>query len=210
MTHVFGLTGGIGSGKSTVAAHFRERGLSVIDADDLAREVVAKGTPGLAEIVAAFGDDMLDEQGQLDRARLAEVVFGDDAKRAQLNQITHPRVRQLSVERFQQCDERGEAVCCYEVPLLVETGLAEALRPLVVVTVPVEVQIARSCARDGMTEAQAHARVAAQMPLAEKAALADYVIDNSGTREQTRTRANEVLDAILTSLHIPKELYALR
>lgn len=209
MVHVFGLTGGIGSGKSTVARRFAARALCVIDADVLAREVVAPGAPALAEIVEAFGQAMLDPDGHLDRARLAAVVFDDAEKRARLNQITHPRVRELSVQRVSECGARGEPLCCYEVPLLVESGMADALRPLVVVSVPVEVQVARTCARDGMSEAQARARIAAQMPLADKVAIADYVIDNSGTLERTHEQADEVLDAILSGLKIPRERYAL-
>src|SRR5512141_1746472 len=115
---VFGLTGGIGSGKSTVATRFRERGLPVIDADQLAREVVAKGTPGLAEIVARFGSSVLDAQGELDRKQLAEVVFRDEDARRALNAITHPRVRDLALARVQALDAAGEPLACYEVPLL--------------------------------------------------------------------------------------------
>lgn len=193
---VFGLTGGIGSGKSTVAARFRARGLPVIDADVLAREVVARGSPGLAEIRARFGDAVLDEHGELDRKRLAEVVFHDPDARRDLNAITHPRVRDLAIQRVQELDARGEPLACYEVPLLVETGLAEVLRPLVVVVVDVATQIERSVRRDGSTREHVEARIAAQLPLADKAKLADYVIDNSGSEAETRARADEVLDAI--------------
>jgi dephospho-CoA kinase len=201
---VFGLTGGIGSGKSTVAARFRERGLPVIDADELAREVVSKGTEGLAEIVEAFGPAVLDANGELDRPKLAEIVFGDEAKRRRLNAITHPRVRELSQERIAEQDAKGEPLACYEVPLLVESGLADVLRPLVVVSVDEATQFARTTARDGSTEEHAKKRVRSQLPLAEKAKLADYVIDNSGSIQSTRARADEVLDAICASLGIDK------
>jgi dephospho-CoA kinase len=194
--HLFGLTGGIGSGKSTVAARFRERGLPVIDADELARAVVAKGTPGLAEVVAAFGPEVLDAEGGLDRKRVAAVVFKDDAARRRLNAITHPRVSALAIERSQALDARGEPLACYEVPLLVESGLADALRPLVVVTADVATQLARAMARDRATEAEILARIAAQLPLAEKSRVADFVIDNSGSIETTRSRADDVLDTI--------------
>lgn len=193
---VFGLTGGIGSGKSTVAARFRARGLPVIDADALAREVVARGTPGLAEIRTRFGDAVLDAHGELDRKRLAEVVFHDPDARRDLNAITHPRVRDLAIARVQELDARGEPLACYEVPLLVETGLAEVLRPLVVVVVDVATQIERSVRRDGSTREHTEARIAAQLPLAEKAKLADHVIDNSGSEAETLTQADQVLDEI--------------
>lgn len=204
---MFGLTGGIGSGKSTVAARFRARGVPVIDADVLAREVVARGTPGLGEIVAAFGDQVLDAGGELDRAKLAEIVFHDDAARRQLNAITHPRVRELAVARVQELEARGEPLACYEVPLLVETGLGEALRPLVVVFVDEATQIARTVARDGSSPEHARARIAAQMPLSEKAKLADHVIDNSGPIAATLARADHVIDAICEALGIDPTRY---
>lgn len=204
---VFGLTGGIGSGKSSVAARFRQRGLPVIDADQLAREVVAPGSAGLAEIVAAFGEEVLDAHSGLDRARVADIVFNDEEKRRTLNAITHPRVRDLALSRVMELGEEGELLCCYEVPLLVESGLTEVLRPIVVVSVPEDVQVERTVKRDGTTEAQARARIAAQMPLADKAKLADYVIDNSGTPDELRQHADEVLDAICDRLGVDKARY---
>lgn len=193
---VFGLTGGIGSGKSTVAARFRARGLPVIDADVLAREVVAKGTPGLDEIRARFGADVIDDQGEIDRARLAEIVFRDDDARRALNAITHPRVRDLALTRVQELAARGEPLACYEVPLLVESGLADALRPLVVVVVEPATQVERTMRRDGSTREHAEARIRSQMPLADKAAIADHVVDNGGSVAETLIRADEVLDTI--------------
>lgn len=205
--HVFGLTGGIGSGKSTVAKRFRERGLGVIDADELAREVVAPGTAGLVEIAEAFGKEVLDATGALDRPKLAELVFGDETKRRRLNAITHPRVRELSQERMAELDAKGEPLACYEVPLLVESGLADVLRPLVVVSVDEATQIARTTARDGSTEEHAKKRVRSQMPIADKAKLADHVIDNSGSIDATRARADEVLDAICASVGVDPARY---
>jgi dephospho-CoA kinase len=204
---VFGLTGGIGSGKSTVARHWRARGLPVIDADELARAVVEPGSPGLAEIVAAFGPGVLDASGALDRPRLASLVFADEAARLQLNSITHPRVGALFAERTRALDDRGEPLCCYEVPLLFETRLAEAFRPIVVVTVPVEVQVARTVGRDGTTEDAARARIRAQMSLEEKARLADHVIDNAGSLEATLARADAVLDAVCAALGVDPRRY---
>ncbi|HVU05428.1 MAG TPA: dephospho-CoA kinase [Polyangiaceae bacterium] len=205
--HLFGLTGGIGSGKSTVARRFRARGLPVIDADELAREAVAKGSPGLSEIVERFGEGVLDSSGALDRAKLAAVVFANDEARRALNAITHPRVAALSQARAAELDARGEPLACYEVPLLYETRLDALLAPVVVVTVPEAVQVARAVKRDGTTEAEIRARVAAQMPLAEKVRLAAHVIDNGGTIEATLARADDVLDAIARELGVDPARY---
>ncbi|WP_437339007.1 dephospho-CoA kinase [Sorangium sp. So ce394] len=193
---LFGLTGGLGSGKSTVAARFRAQGLPVIDADALARDVVAKGTEGLAEVVRAFGPEVLAPDGSLDRARVAAIVFDDPDKRRRLNAIVHPRIGALLLERAAEIEARGEPLACYEAALLVENGLADAFRPLVVVAVPEAVQIARAMARDGATEEQVRARLAAQLPLADKVAVADHVIDNAGDRAATERQADEVLAAI--------------
>ncbi|APR79427.1 Dephospho-CoA kinase [Minicystis rosea] len=197
---VFGLTGGLASGKSTVAARFRARGLPVIDADLLAREVVEKGSPGLAAVVAAFGDEVLAPDGSLDRAKVAAIVFQDPEKRRTLNGIVHPRIGAATAERIAALDAAGEKLACYEAALLVENGLADAFRPLVVVAVPEDVQVKRAMARDAATEEQARARIAAQHSLAAKVAAADYVIDNGGTREETERRADEVLDEIRKKL----------
>jgi dephospho-CoA kinase len=193
---VFGLTGGLASGKSTVAARFRARGVPVIDADQLAREVVEPGSEGLARVVEAFGEGVLAPDGSLDRARLGELVFAAPEKRRALNAILHPRIGALSAQRIAALDAAGEPLACYEAALLVENGLSDAFRPLVVVAVPPEVQLARATARDGSTEEQARARVAAQLPLADKIAAADHVIDNAGDPAATERRADEVLEAI--------------
>jgi dephospho-CoA kinase len=194
--HLFGLTGGIGSGKSTVARRFRERGLPVIDADELAREAVAKGSLGLADVVQRFGADVLDEDGDLDRKKLAARVFSDDDARLALNAITHPRVAELSAARASALDALGEPLACYEVPLLFEARLDTVLSPVVVVATPLSVQVARAVARDGGSPDDVVARVQAQLPLDEKVRRATFVIDNSGSLEATVVRADEVLDAI--------------
>ncbi len=204
---VFGLTGGIGSGKSTVARRFRERGLAVIDADELAREVVEPGTPGLAAVVARFGIEVLADDGTLDRKRLAARVFGDETARRDLNAITHPRVGALSVERTNELRERGEPLACYEVPLLFENGLDKVCRPVVLVKTSVDTQVARAMTRDGATEAEVRARVQAQMPLEEKVLLSDHVIDNDGPLEATLARADDVLDAVCAAAGVPPSRY---
>ena len=197
---VFGLTGGLASGKSTVAARFRARGVPVIDADLIAREVVEPGSEGLAAVVEAFGEGILAPDGSLDRARLGDVVFAAPEKRRALNAILHPRIAARSAQRIAALDAAGEKLACYEAALLVENNLADAFRPLVVVAVPLDVQLARARARDGSTEEQARARVAAQLPLANKIVAADHVIDNAGETTTTERRADEVIAAIRAAL----------
>ncbi len=201
---LFGLTGGVASGKSTVAARFRERGLVVLDADQIARDVVATGSPGLAEVVEVFGEGVRGVDGQLDRAALAELVFADESKRRRLNAIVHPRIGAETARRGQQLDEQGVSLACYDAPLLVENGLADAFRPLVVVSLPAELQRARLRRRDGLDRAAAQQRIDAQLSLAEKVAVADFVIDNSGSLEALLARADEVLTAIRASLDAPR------
>jgi dephospho-CoA kinase len=193
---LFGLTGGLASGKSTVAARLRALGVPVIDADQLAREVVAPGTPGLAAVVGAFGPAVLLPDGSLDRAALAALVFSDPDARRRLNAIVHPLIGAASAARVADLAARGEPVACYEAALLVENGLADAFRPLVVVAIPEAAQVTRAMARDQATEEQARARIAAQLPLSTKVAAADYVIDNGGSREETERRTDEVLAEI--------------
>jgi dephospho-CoA kinase len=193
---VFGLTGGLASGKSTVARHLAAKGVPVIDADQLAREVVAPGTPGLAAVVEAFGPSVLLPDGSLDRAKLASLVFTDPSLRRKLNGILHPLIGAASAARVAELTARGEPLACYEAALLVENGLADAFRPLVVVAVDEDTQVARAMHRDGATDAEARARIAAQLPLAAKVAAADYVIDTSGPREETEKRVDEVLAEI--------------
>lgn len=193
---VFGLTGGLASGKSTVGRMFRARGVPVVDADLLAREVVEKGSEGLAAVVQAFGDQVLAPDGSMDRAKVAELVFQDPSRRRTLNGILHPRIGALSAQRMTDLDAAGHALACYEAALLVENRLVEMFRPLVVVAVPEAVQIERSMHRDGATEEQARARIRAQLPLAEKVAVADFVIDTTGPLPATEAQVDEVLAAI--------------
>ncbi len=197
---VFGLTGGLASGKSAVARMLRDRGVPVIDADRLAREVVEKGSEGLAEVAAALGEGVLSPDGSMDRAKVAEIVFADPEKRRALNRIVHPRIAALSAQRIGELDAAGEPLACYEAALLVENGLADAFRPLVVVVVPEETQVARAMARDAATDEHVRARLAAQLPLSAKVAAADFVIDNGGDLAATEQRVDEVLAAIRARL----------
>jgi dephospho-CoA kinase len=207
--HVFGLTGGLASGKGLVSGRFAARGVPVINADDLSREAVRPGSPGLADIVAAFGAGVLEPSGELDRRKLGARVFGDPEARRRLEGLTHPRIHALMLEHTADLARRGEPLACYEAPILVEVGMADKLRPLVVVAASEATQVARAMQRDGLSEAHVRARMAAQLPLAEKVRVADHVIDNDGPREATLAAADRVLDAICRALSIPVERYPL-
>jgi dephospho-CoA kinase len=205
--HLFGLTGGIASGKSTVAGRFRARGVPVIDADELAREVVEPATVGLRAVVEAFGSGILATDGSLDRKALGRLVFSDAEARKRLNAITHPLIYQRTAERSAELSSRGEPLACYEAALIVENGLADAFRPLVVVSCPEATQLARVLARDGGSLEDARARVRAQKPLAEKVAVADFVIDTTGSLEDNAARSDEVLRAICLRLGVDPARY---
>lgn len=193
---VVGLTGGIASGKSTVARAFSAEGIPVIDADQLAREVVAPGSEGLSELVDAFGADILAPDGSLDRKALGARVFQNDELRRQLNAITHPRIGRLSAERIAAIDATAP-YAVYEAALLVENGLHKNMRALVVVALDEARQLERIVLRDQLSEGDARARIAAQAPLAHKLAVADYVIENSGELDALRTRVSDVHRALL-------------
>jgi dephospho-CoA kinase len=193
---VIGLTGGIASGKSTVAAMLRELGAPIVDADLLARQVVEPGSPALAEIAQRFGADMLAADGTLDRKKMGERIFADPGARATLNAITHPRIAQASAAALADFAAAGHKVAIYEAALLVENRIHERLGGLIVVSVPDDVQIARLRARDGLDEEGARARVSAQLPLASKVAVADWVVDNGGSVEHTRAEVERIWRAI--------------
>jgi dephospho-CoA kinase len=202
MTAFIGLTGGIASGKSTVAARFRALGVPVVDADQLAREVVEKGSDGLGEIVRAFGAEVLAEDGTLDRKKLGALVFDDPDARKQLERITHPRIAALSMQRLAELASSGAPYGLYEAALLVENGAYEAMNGLVVVACKPETQLARVMARDGLTQDAARARLAAQSPLEDKLAAATWVIWNDGDRAALEARVDETHRAILGSLQV--------
>jgi dephospho-CoA kinase len=189
-----GLTGGVASGKSTVSAMLAERGAVVIDADLLAREVVAPGTDGLAEVVAAFGEEVLGPDGSLDRPALGAVVFADEARRRTLEAIIHPRVRARAAE-IEAAAPEG-AVVVHDIPLLTETGQAASFDAVVVVDVPVGTQVERMVSLRGMSPDDARARVAAQADREERRAIATFVVDNTGTLEELRARVDEVYEQL--------------
>jgi dephospho-CoA kinase len=204
---VFGLTGGLASGKGVVAARFKARGLPVINADELSRAAVAKGSEGLRDVVEAFGAGVLTADGELDRKALGARVFSDPAARRRLEGITHPRIQALMREQTRELEQRGEPLVCYEAPILIEVGLADALRPLVVVASSEANQLARAGLRDGLPEDELRGRIAAQLPLAEKVRVADYVIDNDGSIADAQAEADRVLEAICASVGVAAERY---
>ena len=189
-----GLTGSIGAGKSAVSSRLAELGAVVVDSDLLAREVLAPDSAGLRDVVAAFGADVLDSDGALDRAALGEVVFADDAARRRLEAIVHPRVRARAAEL--EGAAAAEAVVVHDVPLLVETGQADMYDVVVVVDVPDELAVRRLVEQRGMTEAAARARLRAQADRAERAAVADLIIDNTGTLADLDQRVNETWEQL--------------
>jgi dephospho-CoA kinase len=197
MTAFVGLTGGIAAGKSAVAALFRQLGVSVVDADAVAREVVERGSEGLAEVVDAFGPGVLAEDGSLDRKKLGAIVFEAPELRRKLEAITHPRIGARSMQLMAAVAARGERLAIYEAALLVENGSYRMMQALVVVAASEESQIARVMARDGLDEAAARARIAAQLPVEKKIAVADFVIWNDGTREELEVKVREVHSALL-------------
>jgi len=195
---LYGLTGGIATGKSTVARRFVELGMPLIDADVIAREVVSKGQPALAEITARF-PGVVGPEGTLDRATLGARIFGNSVERAALDAITHPRIRQAVFERSVALAGSGALRALYDAPLLIENRLHEGLAGLVLVVAPRDVQRERLMARNQLSTAEADARIDSQMPLDEKRRFATWVIDNSGSPQSTREQVDEVWRQMLAS-----------
>ncbi|HEX5037073.1 MAG TPA: dephospho-CoA kinase [bacterium] len=188
-----GLTGGIGCGKSTVSGILRELGLPVIDADQIARDVVRPGEPAYLEIVRRFGQEILDESGSVDRERLGSLVFADGEKRKVLEAITHPFIfRAIADEVHRLSRERKAKVVVVDAALLFESGLSDSMDANIVVSVPEDVQVSRLMARDGISEESAREKIAAQMPTTDKVEKADHVIDNSGGLLDTRAAVLEM------------------
>jgi dephospho-CoA kinase len=190
MTHVIGLTGGIACGKSLVAGFLKEMGVPVVDADQLARQVVTPPSAALAHIAEQFGPSVLQEDGALDRERLAEIVFADPLARARMEAIIHPEIARAMELEVASHREKGTPHLVYEAALLVETGLYRRLDGLIVVTAAPQQQIERLMAWRPLTREEARARLEAQLPLSDKVRHADVVIENQGSPEQAR-RATE-------------------
>lgn len=192
---IIGLTGGIASGKSTVSAMFRALGAEVIDADQLARQVVEPATPGVEEVSRRF-PGVVDAQGRLDRAALAARIFADPTERAALEAILHPRIQLEVRRRVASLEAAGVKVVLYDAALLIENGLQRGLQGVVLVWAPEEVQRHRLAARDGLGPAEVEARLRAQMPLAEKRAHATWEVDNSGSLSETEAQVRRIWEEI--------------
>jgi len=196
-----GLTGGIATGKSTVSALLRQLGGEIIDADLLAREVVEPGQPALTQIVTEFGRDLLTAAGELDRKKLGAIVFANPERRLRLEAITHPAIRDRFLTRLDDLAERGfVGLVVFDAAVMIESGNYKNMDRLVVVVTDDATQMARLLARDGTDDAENRRKISSQMPLAEKAKLADYVIDNSGTREATAEQVRRVFAALMSEL----------
>ncbi|HEY1371107.1 MAG TPA: dephospho-CoA kinase [Candidatus Binatia bacterium] len=187
-----GLTGGIATGKSTVAAMLREFGAKIINADDLARVIIQPGKEAWKEIVTALGNDILRPDKSIDREKLRKIIFEDDSARAKVDAITHPRIRALALVRAQELAAKGSEVVIYEAPLLFENEAHSWLSPIIVVSCDDATQRRRLKARDKLSEPEIDQHIQAQMPLAEKKRLADYVIENDGDLDELKRQVRDV------------------
>jgi dephospho-CoA kinase len=191
-----GLTGGIGTGKSTAAKYLRDFGVAVIDADELARQVVKKNSPGLRAILELFGPEILTPSGELNRSHLGKIVFSDAKKRADLERILHPLIQELKAKEKVRLDKEGHLIAFYDVPLLFEKNLQNDFEATVLVTCDPEIQRERLKNRDQLTDQEIEQRVKAQMPLSEKMKLATYVILNNGSLAELKNNVAQVLSEI--------------
>lgn len=201
MTVVIGLTGSIASGKSTIAQQLTAYGIPVIDADLISRQVVEKGEQAYEEIVHTFGDSILKEDGSINRPALGEIIFNDKEKRQALNAIVHPAVRKEMLHQRDEQVKQGATAVVLDIPLLFESKLMHFVEKILVVSVRPEVQMDRLMKRNTLSIEEAESRIASQIPVQEKEALADGVIDNNGSKEQSY----EQLEALLTQWNIPIE-----
>ncbi|MCO6395262.1 MULTISPECIES: dephospho-CoA kinase [Corynebacterium] len=191
-----GLTGGIGSGKSSVAALLRERGFVVVDADRIARDVLQPGSDALKEVAAAFGDDLVDASGALNRKLLAQRAFVSEEQTQKLNSITHPAIRKESSRQFDAAEAEGARVAVYDMPLLVELGLHRQMDFTVVVDVNEEERVRRLVQLRGLSEADARSRIARQIDDDDRLAAADYVIDNNGPLSELAPQVDALVDYV--------------
>ncbi|MCY7801046.1 dephospho-CoA kinase [Bacillus haynesii] len=194
MTLVIGLTGGIASGKSTVAQMFQQCGITVVDADVIAKEAVEQGMPAYQKIAETFGQGVLLETGDIDRRKLGEIVFANEEKRLQLNAIVHPEVRKMMIKQRDEAIRAGERFVVLDIPLLYESGLEHLTDKVIVVWVPKELQLERLMKRNRFNEDEALNRIHAQHSLDEKKKRADAVIDNSGSLKDTEAQLHQLLD----------------
>jgi dephospho-CoA kinase len=196
---VVALTGGIGSGKSTVCNLLEEKGAFILDSDRLAREVVEKGKPAWKDIVEHFGEAVLDTEGEIDRKKLADIVFTDAVERSFLNSVTHPRIFQLMYERLQARDTEteGKGVAVLDIPLLVDVKASGMFDFTLVVDASPEVQVERITSDRGSSREEAWSRIRSQVPREQRLASADHVIDNDGSMESLRSEVDKAWEAIL-------------
>ncbi|OMI25972.1 dephospho-CoA kinase [Bacillus haynesii] len=194
MTLVIGLTGGIASGKSTVAQMFQQCGITVVDADVIAKEAVEQGMPAYQKIAETFGQGVLLETGDIDRRKLGEIVFANEEKRLQLNAIVHPEVRKMMIKQRDEAIRAGERFVVLDIPLLYESGLEHLTDKVIVVWVPLELQLERLMKRNQLNEDEALNRIHTQHSLDEKKKRADAVIDNSGSLKDTEAQLHQLLD----------------
>lgn len=190
---IIGLTGSIASGKSTVANILKQYGLPIVDADLVARKVVEKGEPTLQKIVEAFGEDILTNTGEMDRAKVGAIVFHNEEKRKLLNSIIHPAIRAEMLRQRDELIQNGAKAVVMDIPLLFESKLQHFVEKILVVTVDEHIQLERLMKRNNFTEEEAKARINSQMPLSEKVKQADAVIYNNGTLEETKKQVQIVL-----------------
>jgi dephospho-CoA kinase len=202
---VVGLTGGIASGKSTVSRFLREAGIPVICADELARKAVERGSPGLEQIRRVFGDEVLDEDGNLDRKVVGKIVFDDEAKRKALESIIHPRVAEEEQRILRELEGQGNSIAVVDVPLLYETGWQNHFDLVVVVYVPRNDQEERLMSRDRISREEAVARIGAQMPIQKKKEIADRIVDNTGDLAHTYAQVQRLVEELRTLALTKKE-----
>ncbi|MDK6493642.1 MULTISPECIES: dephospho-CoA kinase [Corynebacterium] len=191
-----GLTGGIGSGKSTVARMLADEGFPVVDADQIAREIMEPGSPVLAQVAEVFGEDLIDDTGALNRAELAKRAFSSTEQTEKLNALTHPAIRAESNRRFDEAEKAGARAVIYDMPLLVDLGLHHDMDMTVVVDVDVDERVRRLVDKRGLTEADARARIAQQVDDDTRRAAADIVVDNNGPLEALAAQVEKVVRMI--------------
>jgi dephospho-CoA kinase len=194
---IAGLTGGIATGKSTVSSFLKEAGAVIIDADAIARDVVKKDLPAWHEIVKTFGKDVLLPDGEIDRARLGGIIFGDSSKKEILNGIVHPHVIRKVAEQIDKIQKESPgSIVILDVPLLIEAGMDKGLDAVILVYAPEELQLIRIIERDGLSHEDALLRVRSQIPIEKKREFATIIIDNSGTIEETKKRSIDILNRL--------------
>ena len=198
MGKIFGLTGSIASGKSTVSNFLKELNVPIVDADVIAKEVVEIGQPAYKKIVEAFGSEILLDSGEINRPFLGSIIFNNKEKRLQLNEIVHPEVRREMKEQADRYIKQGEPLVILDIPLLYEGNSIELVEKVIVVTVSEENQLKRLMKRNGLSKEDALLRIASQIPVKEKAARADYVIDNNGDFEDTKRQVKDLLNKIIS------------